>query len=379
MQLDALLETAIGLVFVWLVLSVATMQIQNIFTAQQGLRAENLEKAILDMLKSPRLVEKFYNHPLILELSPKDKNGKAKRPDNIPNPAFVTAALEVILNASKPGDTLPVGSLSILEMRASLKKLGDTNPALTRTIQHLLPNLDAGINNLENSIAGYRANIEAWFNNAMVQATNIYKQNAAKIAFVIGLILAVLFNVDTINIAQKLWQDSTIREVLVAQAQNQSDVNLSPSEIMAQVKELNFPIGWTTSPAQNPTCGWIGTENNQLVIRSGGACRVITSIPNNFLGIVYKILGLLLSGAAASQGAPFWFDILKKLVSLRTTTQTTTTTSTPATTTTSTPATTTTSTQTTTTAPAQPTTTAPPQSPTPVDNTPPPFEPDAVG
>ena len=169
MQLDALLEVAIGTVFVWLVLSVATLEIQNVFTAQQGLRAENLERAILDMLKNQKLVEQFYNHPLILELSPKDKNGKYKRPDNIPNPVFATVALEVILNAGKRGDTIPIGSLSISEMRASLKELGDTNPALTRIIQHLLPNLDNEINNLENSIAGYRANIETWFNNTMIQ------------------------------------------------------------------------------------------------------------------------------------------------------------------------------------------------------------------
>jgi hypothetical protein len=256
-----------------------------------------------------------------------------------------------------------------------LKSLGDTNPALTRIIQHVLPNLDNEINNLESSIAGYRTNIETWFNNTMVQATNVYKQNAAKIAFVIGFILAVAFNVDTINIAQKLWQDPTIRAVLVAQAQNQSTADLSPSEAMAQAKELNFPVGWTTAPAVNPTCGWIGTENYQLVIRYGGECRLLTSLPplNNYLGLLYKLLGFLLSGAAASQGAPFWFDLLKKLVSIRTTTQTTTTTSTPATTNTSTPATTTTSTQTTTTAPAQTTTTTSPQTPPPPDDNAPPL------
>jgi hypothetical protein len=96
--------------------------------------------------------------------------------------------------------------------------------------------------------------------------------------------------------------------------------------------------------------------------------------------LVYKLLGFFLSGLAASQGAPFWFDVLKKLVSLRTTTQTTTTTSTPATTNTSTPATTTTSTQTTTTAPAQTTTTTSPQPPQPpFDDTPPLPDSQAVG
>jgi hypothetical protein len=355
------------------------LEIQNFFTTQQGLRAENLEKAILDMFKNQKLVDKFYNHPLILELSPKDKQGKHKRPDNIPNPVFATAALEIILNAGKPGDTTPVGSLSISEMRASLKKLGDTNPALTRVVQHLLPNLDKEVNNLESSIAVYRTNVETWFTNAMVQATNVYKQNAAKMAFVIGLILAIIFNVDTINIAQKLWQDPTIREVLVAQAQNQSSTDLSPSEVMAQAKDLNFPIGWTTSLAENQACGLIGFENNQLMIQSGGECRVLTSIPNSFLGFFYKILGFLLSGLAASQGAPFWFDVLKKLVSIRTTTQTTTTTSTPATTNTSSPATTTTSTQTTTTAPAQTTTTTAPQITPPPDEVLPSPDSQAVG
>jgi|GEM_PF-574394 len=373
MQLDALLEVAIGMVFVWLVLSVATMEIQNFFTEQRGLRAENLENAIFDMLKNPKMVEKFYNHPLILELTPKDKNGKYKRPENIPNPVFATAALEVILNAGKSGDTVPIGSLSVSEMRASLKTLGDTNPVLTRTLQHLLPNLDQGIGNLENSVAGYRTNLETWFNNSMVQATDIYKKNATKIALVIGLILAVFFNVDTINIAQKLWQDPTIREVLIAHAQNQSDTNLAASDALAQAKELNFPIGWTTSPAQNQTCGWIGTENYQLVIASGGKCLVLTSLPRltNIWGLFLKILGFALSGAAASQGAPFWFDILKKLVSVRNATQTTTTTSTPPATAATTPSTTTTSTQT--------TTTTPPQAPIPSSNTPPPDESGALG
>ncbi len=380
MQLDALLEVAIGMVFVWLVLSVATLEIQNFFTAQQGSRAKNLEKAILEMFKSPKLAEKFYNHPLILELSPKDKNGKIKRPDYIPNPVFVTATLEVILNAGKQGDTVPIGSLSISEIRTSMQRLGNTNPALTRLIQHLLPNLDKDVNTLEDSIAVYRINIETWFNNAMVQATNVYKKNAAQAAFIIGLFIAILFNVDTINIAQKLWQDPTIREVLVAQAQNQSNTEISTSEVMAQAKELNFPIGWTTTLAEDQTCGFIGIYKNQFVIRSGGECLIITSLPNSLLGLIYKILGFLLSGFAASQGAPFWFDVLKKLVSVRNATQTTTTTSTPAATNTSTPATTTTSTQTTTQAPTQMTTTTTPQATSPVEEDPPPFpDSEAVG
>ena len=76
MQLDAILEVAIGLVFVWLVISVATMEGQNRIGNLLNWRADYLERSIFSMLKDKTLVEKFYNHPLILELAKKDKEGK---------------------------------------------------------------------------------------------------------------------------------------------------------------------------------------------------------------------------------------------------------------------------------------------------------------
>jgi hypothetical protein len=35
---------------------------------------------------------------------------------------------------------------------------------------------------------------------------------------------------------------------------------------------------------------------------------------NNGWGMLVKLFGYLLSGAAAAQGAPFWFDVLRKMV-----------------------------------------------------------------
>lgn len=69
MQLDAILEIAIGLVFAWLILSVATMEIQNWISHRLDMRAKFLEESILDMFKNEQsLVDQFYNHPAIKEL-----------------------------------------------------------------------------------------------------------------------------------------------------------------------------------------------------------------------------------------------------------------------------------------------------------------------
>ena len=76
MQLDAILEVAIGLVFVWLVISVATMEGQNRIGNLLNWRADYLERSIFSMLKNKTLVEKFYTHPLILELAKKIRKAK---------------------------------------------------------------------------------------------------------------------------------------------------------------------------------------------------------------------------------------------------------------------------------------------------------------
>ena len=319
MQLDAILEVAIGMVFVWLLLSVGTLEIQNRISIRFNWRADLLEKTILDMLKDRQMLESFYNHPLIQQLAPKDKRNNFKRPDYIPNPVFATVAFEVIMNAGRSGDTIPVNSMSIEEMLASIKKLRETNPSLARTFQHIVPNIEKEVEDFENKVTGFRLNVEGWFNNVMGQASTIYKQRAQVVAFFVGLGFAVFLNIDSIYIAQKLWQDPTARALLVTQAQAQSTLGLPSSDILAKAETLNFPIGWTTTPAKDQSCYFIDVEEYQLVIRSAGQCRVLTSLPalNNGWGLIVKLFGYILSGAAAAQGAPFWFDILRKAVGIR--------------------------------------------------------------
>lgn len=319
MQLDAILEVAIGMIFVWLLLSVGTLEIQNRISIRFNWRADLLEKTILDMLKDRQMLESFYNHPLIQQLAPKDKRNNFKRPDYIPNPVFATVAFEVIMNAGRSGDTIPVNSMSIEEMLASIKKLRETNPSLARTFQHIVPNIEKEVEDFENKVTGFRLNVEGWFNNVMGQASTIYKQRAQVVAFFVGLGFAVLLNIDSIYIAQKLWQDPTARALLVTQAQAQSTLGLPSSDILAKAETLNFPIGWTTTPAKDQSCYYIDVEEYQLVIRSAGQCRVLTSLPalNNGWGLIVKLFGYILSGAAAAQGAPFWFDILRKAVGIR--------------------------------------------------------------
>jgi len=325
MQLDAILEVVIGLVFVWLVISVATMEGQNRIGIIFNWRADYLEQSILNMLKDRALVAKFYNHPLVLELASKDKEGKTakdkkgriKRPEYIPNPIFATAAFEVIMNAGKGGADVPVDTMSIEQMKASMNSLGEINPELAHVVHYLFPKMGSITDDIEAKIVEYRKNTEGWFNDVMSQTSSWYKNRAQWFAFWIGLSIAIIINIDTIYIAQKLWQEPTARAVIVAQAQAEAQSETPPENIsFSTARSLNFPIGWTTTELDTNSCGLLNVVNYQFVFRSAGKCLSVTSLPalNNGWGIFVKLFGYLLTALAAAQGAPFWFDILRKLV-----------------------------------------------------------------
>ena len=333
MQLDAILEVAIGLVFVWLVISVATLEVQNRISILLDWRADQLEKSILSMLKDETLVRKFYAHPLVIELSPKDSNGNLlrnkqgaiKRPGYIPNATFATVACEVIMNAGKEGEDIPLDMMSLSEMSASVKALAEKNPNLERVNHYLLPKMEKAVDDMDSKLAEYRKNTEGWFNDVMLQASNWYKLRSQWIAFWIGLSIAVFMNIDTINVAQKLWQEPTARAVIVAQAQVEAQSDEPGGSVsFATARSLNFPAGWTTTSLDTKSCRMIDVIVYQVVIHSAGECLAVTSLPalNNGWGILVKLFGYLLSAAAAAQGAPFWFDILRKLVGVKPQTQT---------------------------------------------------------
>ncbi len=280
MQLDAILEVAIGLVFAWIVLSLATMQVQETVTSILNWRAKFLETQVRDMLKDDTLVDQFYNHPLIQSLGKLDKKGRIKKPASIPASLFAAAVMDVCLNAGQPENETPAHSMSFAQMRKGMAHLKKMNPWLERTLGRLMPGFDLEKETTiaEVKVANYRRNIEGWFDNVMARATLEYRQRAQMWAFIIGTAIAVLFNVDTINIANQLWREPSLREAVVAQAQVQAESNATPTAL----NQLIFPVGWTGAPVT--WTDWF-----------------------------YKALGLALSGAATVQGAPFWFDILRKL------------------------------------------------------------------
>lgn len=339
MQLDAIIEVAIGLVFAWIVLSLGVMQVQEWISKLFQWRAKSLEQAILDMFRGEKgLVDQFYNHPFIKELCKLDKDGKiVKKPDFIPNDVFGKVGFEILMSAGKSEQEAPSPeSVSFGMMSTGVEQAkASVNPELARTMDRLFPGmgqpteigaisfgLGETVQDIGKKANEYRKNVEGWFDKVMNQSSDWYKDNAQKWALVIGIALAILLNIDSVNIANTLWRDPAIRQALVAQASTSQPDEGTPTvgEIPDYFAALTLPIGWATVPAEDPAaCASFVTADKRYAIKSGNECRLLVNVPkaNDFWGWVAKALGLLISGAAAMQGAPFWFDILKKLIGLR--------------------------------------------------------------
>ncbi|MEO8771278.1 MAG: hypothetical protein ABI402_14380 [Ferruginibacter sp.] len=85
------------------------------------------------------------------------------------------------------------------------------------------------------SLEDFSKKLEGWFNDTMDRVSGWYKRQVQLILFIIGLVMAIMFNVDTIDIADKLTTDKDARDKIVQLAikgvdQYKNDPRVKPSE-----------------------------------------------------------------------------------------------------------------------------------------------------
>jgi hypothetical protein len=190
-----------------------------------------------------------------------------------------------------------------------------------------------------------RLNSETWFNESMDRLSGWYKRKSTLLAFLIGLVLAAILNVDSVVLAEHLWKEPTLRQALVANATKFTQDNetlpeslggKSPQDAVTffndQLAGISVPLGWNfekidlepyeeNGVIKYATCRLIPIGKHVVwgiqEKDSPNTCQKISNTPSDTAGWFLKVLGIILSAGAAAQGAPFWFDILKKLVNIR--------------------------------------------------------------
>ncbi|MGV8879373.1 MAG: hypothetical protein ACOH2A_10110 [Sphingobacteriaceae bacterium] len=365
------LDVVIGLVFIYLLYSLLATVIGEIIATKLGLRARNLKEAIdrmlndedkkatvnhflprlwdsLRLMKNPKnkIIKNFYNHPEIKYLG---STGIFKNPSSFKAVSF-SKTLLYLLNGSGAVDANKIDQ----QLRSAAPEvLGK------ETAEYVLSIWEDS----EKDVVKFKMQLEAWFDRTMEQATEWYKRKIQVILLIIGFTLAWCFNADTFVIVHKLTKDKTAREQMVqltsaylqghperpqivATALNANEArdykekmdslisvkdglekdvasvgNLLgygswlPDAVMVKTNKTNLEKTYAPQleasllPDQQAV---LNTANGYLKFDFGQKLAYLFSILNKHFWV------FLLTAVAISLGAPFWFDLLNKMMKLRT-------------------------------------------------------------
>ncbi len=307
------LEVAVGVIFVYLLLSLMVTAITELISGWLKWRATDLRKGIRSLLESgdsEKWVNALYEHSFIQGLSPtEEKEAKGKGPSYIPSRTFTLALLDVVRDTNSAGellarvlrqalDTAP-DSASLADLKKGIKdelqkipddKVGaglkgqaaalvDRIPASVsladakkdlgaylqqlsgRSLQSLLQDLPDTklrksllclLEESQGNIESFKENVEIWFNNSMSRVSGWYKRRTQLVHIILAVVLTLVTNVDTVLVVNALSKNPALRESVAAQAEAYAKENqpAASESTPAAAEATPAPVEATPAPVE---------------------------------------------------------------------------------------------------------------------------------
>ena len=366
------LNVVIGLVFIYLLYSLLATVLSEIIATILGLRARNLKEAVdrmlndenekgmlgrlwdsMRLMKNPdnKVINSFYNNPEIKYLG---SSGIFRNPSSFKAGSFSKTALNILF-----GDGPVTKNKIDLKLQEIIKNANDKEAKESKldieTANYILSLWEDSCGD----VLKFKLQLEGWFDRTMEQATEWYKRKIQIVLLVLGFCLAWLFNADTFSIINKLSIDKDARDKIVSMANaymQNNNIVVDASEInnsteiksysqkldsLFEVKRLldtdianaNTILGtgaWlpdvvkvVTDPKTKEKmyvpqidAASISSEDQKIV--NGNIEFTTCKKWGYFFRLLYHhFWGFIITAVAISLGAPFWFDLLNKLMKLR--------------------------------------------------------------
>jgi len=373
MELSALIDTVIVMAFLFILVSLAASGLSESIALGLDLRGNVLMAALQKAItkthdKDRTTIDGLYNHPLVSTLGQGSISLKTYPPQRIKRPLiWLLGCFRKRLPTWIPADVFKESLLSMLPQLAA----GDgMPPTLSNTnLKEVIGKLPEGplkklLSSLEASskvtdLATFQTELAAWYDRYMNQVKTWYARKMSLITLIAGFIVAVVANVDLLEVSGYLLRDKEARTALadyvsatyaplkkdISEAESRAAVIFNPAKpdsVAAAAKaaadsaslaafkqsvqrfnirldsvqalaEYGMPIGWDLK----------GDQDTSKVSKA-----IQERLPRaSFWGIAmpagstdpwyWRILGWVLTAWMASLGAPFWYDVLNKLVPLR--------------------------------------------------------------
>jgi hypothetical protein len=285
-----ILEVGIGLVLVYYVLGSIVSTITQIINESLETRGAALEKYLFQAAGTKAV--DLQNLPQIKALRPiryaswwnvLGAGTEEKRVEKIPVTTLVGGFFDVAGLSCK-------ATFAPDELLATLNQLPDSEAK-----QALLHWVGQGVTQIDD----LRDRASDYFNGILSQAQATFKARARSIVIILSLLVTLVLGTDTIQIAQDLWNDAALRAATAAAANTATTGQApggqtNPQATANNLAALPFRFGW-----------W---QTGSFALAAPSATP-----QNPILFVVLKVVGLLITAVAVSQGSSFWYDILKKL------------------------------------------------------------------
>lgn len=269
---STVLEVAIGLTFCYGTVALIVSTLQEALAAAFRLRANTLLAGVKSMLNDPSfdgLARAVYLHPLVNPhadgIGPHERTMRA-RPSYIDPAHFAIALVDSLWRV--PGD--------FVQLAGAIETIPD--PQVKQVMR--------GLYGRARDLQHFQDMLASWFDNAMARMSGAYKRRQLLVSLLLALLLAILFNIDSIHLFRTLWQQPTLAAHLQDMRNVATPGALHPALFDAM---MALPIGWTRFP---PVAG---------------------------ADFALQVAGWLVTASTALFGAPFWFDLMQRVVRMRST------------------------------------------------------------
>jgi hypothetical protein len=308
MNLTASLDVATGLVLTYLVLSLFCTAVNELISTVLSLRAKTLKATLRQLIDDPKLQQMFYDHGLIDGARLAAGGGKTPKTADARHPSYFTgrtvasALVGSLTNYLETDKPIPV-TATIQTLRGAVEALPvDTNirDVMTACLA------DAG-----DDVEAFRDRIADWFDDSMARLSGAYTRKLQYISLGVGFALAVAFNANTLSIADHLW--------------NTHDLGAAVSQIAGKIAAKDDASQAVLD--QHPECTK-GETDSGLAKKMTAICAfedALSPLPLGWKTVPYSnpwdwlfaFAGWAITAVALMKGAPFWFDLLQKVMNFR--------------------------------------------------------------
>jgi hypothetical protein len=273
-------------------------------------------QTILHLLRSRTLTDRSQQiaSPIPDAIKEDIKNGKINTSENLINALFKTI---------NPNYLSPVFDSRTQSESDAIRNTLDNNllliePDTLRQIRGLFH--DARQDTIQ-----FRILLERWFDETMQTAGAWYQRQSQILLLFIGFSLAYNFNVDVIAITKILTKDKKAREQLVQMAISRQE---RYGELVKSMEQQRLNADSSQNKKTMASLNVLIKEDLALkdsIQKDAGKVQDILGLGKQIKDvkggwwdyIIHGFIGWILTALAVSLGAPFWYDILSKLLSVR--------------------------------------------------------------